>query len=393
MTGRYQQRVGIPGVVVADPRRAVHLDGLQSQEVTFPEVLRDAGYQTAIFGKWHLGYDKKYNPVHHGFGEFRGYVSGNVDFFSHIDQAGNFDWWKDDEHFEEPGYTTHLITKHALRFIDENKERPFFLYLPHEAPHYPYQGPHDRAERTIGGKFNTQGARKDVREAYREMVQEMDTGVGEIVARLKKLGLSEKTLVVFCSDNGANKYGSNRPLRGSKGSNWEGGHRVPCIAYWPSHIKAGTQTDQMAISFDWMPTFMALAGVKSASGRTLDGIDLSNILSGAESTRRQLFWNGRAMRDGNWKLVVGGKGSKGVELFNLAKDLGELEDVSKQHPDRVKQMQAALAAWREDVAKDATEQPSAKVAGKIVKLHPRFQCCSSTRWSNLRNDASQSGDT
>ncbi|CAN0487019.1 unnamed protein product, partial [Laminaria digitata] len=157
LTGRYQQRAGIPGVVYAAPDRNRN-HGLQPGEWTFAEALREAGYATGMFGKWHLGYETKYNPIHHGFDEFRGYVSGNVDYFGHVDQAGFYDWWSQDKLINEPGYVTHLITQHALRFIEKNKDTPFVLYLPHEAPHYPFQGPDDEPFRIV----NTQiGEKRD----------------------------------------------------------------------------------------------------------------------------------------------------------------------------------------------------------------------------------------
>jgi arylsulfatase A-like enzyme len=142
LTGRYQQRAGIPGVIYADPKQNRH-HGLQVEEITFAELLQKAGYATAVCGKWHLGYQKQYNPVHHGFGRFRGYVSGNVDYISHYDRMEIYDWWDGLELVEEEGYSTHLITEHAVRFIEENRRRPFCLYVAHEAPHSPWQGPPD----------------------------------------------------------------------------------------------------------------------------------------------------------------------------------------------------------------------------------------------------------
>jgi arylsulfatase A len=363
MTGRYQQRAGIPGVVFADPQREAHLHGLQTGEVTFAELLKEAGYSTGMFGKWHLGYFKKYNPIHHGFDQFRGYVSGNVDFFSHIDQAGSYDWWHQDQHAQEDGYVTHLITQHAVSFIRSHKDKPFCLYLPHEAPHYPYQGPNDSAERTVGNVKRTTGSRDDIRKAYREMVEEMDKGVGEVMTELKKQGLAENTLVLFFSDNGANKNGNNGSLRGSKGSNWEGGHRVPCIARWPGRIKAGSKNDDLAISLDVMPTLLDAAGVAVPKGHKLDGVSLLPTLTGQKPLGdRQLVWNGQAIRDGQWKLVVNGKGSKGTGLYDLSKDIGEKTNLAASEQDRVSTMRAALEAWKTDVANGATQQPVAEAS-------------------------------
>ena len=176
LTGRYQQRAGIPIVVFADPERETHRDGLQPIEYTFAEMLKDQGYATGMFGKWHLGYYPHDNPIHNGFDLFRGYVSGNVDFFSHVDGAGTFDWWHQDEKSDEKGYVTTLINQHAVQFIEDNKDRPFCLYIPHEAPHYPYQGPGDgpngfrvAGERSVRLELSAELTKQK----YAEMVVEM----------------------------------------------------------------------------------------------------------------------------------------------------------------------------------------------------------------------------
>jgi arylsulfatase A-like enzyme len=366
MTGRYQQRSGVTGVVFADPAQGKRDDhGLQPTEVTFAKLLGAAGYRTALMGKWHLGYAPKFNPRHHGFDEFRGYVSGNVDFHAHIDQAGFPDWWRDLELQDEPGYTTHLITRHAVRFLEENRTRPFCLYVAHEAPHAPYQGPGDPPVRGPAKQPPLKGA--EIARAYREMVQEMDKGVGEIVASLRRLGLAENTFVFFCSDNGGTRESNNGPFNGYKGSVWEGGHRVPAIAWWPGKIKPGT-TDQTALTMDLMPTLLELAQVPAPRGHTLDGVSLAPLLlTGATLPGRTVFWdyNGHAaVRRGPWKLLSNqprpdaakarGKGKTkagaSVALYDLARDPGEKTDLATREPERVREMLAALAAWRRDVA-------------------------------------------
>ncbi|MCA9199830.1 MAG: sulfatase-like hydrolase/transferase [Planctomycetales bacterium] len=358
LTGRYQQRAGIPGVIYADASKPVHHHGLQPEEITFAEMFQDADYATAIFGKWHLGYSPQYNPIRHGSDQFVGYVSGNVDFFSHVDQAGNFDWWKQDQPFHEDGYTTKLITRHATEFIEANRDRPFCLYVPHETPHYPYQGPNDRAERTVGGTFQNRGHRQDIRTAYREMVIELDHSVGQIRETLRRLNLTKNTLVIFLSDNGATKHGSNGPLRGFKGSNWEGGHRVPCMAAWPSQIPGGQVTDTLSISLDVMPTMLAAAGIEQSDVRPPDGVNLLPVWKDQKTLpARPLVWNGQAIRDAEWKLMVTGNGPDSFSLYNLKNDLGETNDVSAQHPERTRQMRDALVEWKKDVAKNATGQP------------------------------------
>lgn len=360
LTGRYQQRAGLESVIYAVPGRNRH-HGLHTEEVTFAELLRDAGYKTAVFGKWHLGYLEKYNPVLHGFDEFRGYVSGNVDYISHVDGAGFFDWWDGDQKKEEEGYVTHLITEHAVRFIEENKDRPFLLYLPHEAPHYPYQGPNDPPIREVGknNRENRDPAR--VKRAYREMVEEMDKGIGRVLETIRQLDLAENTFVFFLSDNGALEYGSNGDLRGYKGSLWEGGHRVPAIGWWPGHIRAGSTTNVTAISIDLMPTMLELANANAPEGHRLDGTSLlPALLWEQELSPRVLYWQyeGQAtVRKGMWKLTDNVKGQEGIALYNLADDPGETKNLAAVYPERVQELKSALEMWRADVEKGATIQP------------------------------------
>ncbi len=346
MTGRYQQRAGIPGIINADPKHRSHHTGLDPNEITFPRLLKQVGYTSAIFGKWHLGYHQRFNPLHHGFDRFRGYVSGNIDYISHYDRMGTYDWWEGLEHVEEEGYSTHLITKHSVEFIEQNRDRPFCLYVAHEAVHTPLQGPGDPPQRgpdKSGGKLEE----RDAKETYRQMMIEMDNGIGEIREALIQAGIAENTLIFFFSDNGATEEGSNAPLRGGKGSVWEGGHREPAIAWWPGSIEPGTVTDQLSISLDLMPTMLDLAGAPLPENHRLDGISLEPLLLRGESLgHRQLFWNGKAMRDDLWKLVTE---PSGPQLFHLAEDIGETTNVAEEHPGRVRAMQAAVEVWKEDV--------------------------------------------
>ena len=356
MTGRYQQRAGLAHVVTADPRQRNYHTGLQTSEVTFPKLLKKVGYTSAVIGKWHLGYSKRYNPLHHGFDTFRGYVSGNVDFISHYDRMGVHDWWDGLERIKEDGYVTHLITKHSVKFIAEHADRPFCLYVAHEAVHSPFQAPDDPPQRgEVSGKGKP---KRSAKETYPLMMKAMDDSLGAIMAAVKEHGLAERTLILFFSDNGGvMKVGSNKPLRGGKGSDWEGGHREPAIAAWPGKITPGQVTDQLAISLDIMPTLLDLAGAKPPAGHTLDGVSLAPLLlEGKSLGQRKLFWNGKAMRDGPWKLMIDGRGAKGVALYNLADDVAESKDLAAQHPARIKQMLAAIAAWKKDVATGATVQ-------------------------------------
>ena len=359
LTGRYQQRAGIPGVIYAPPDRNRH-HGLQTTEYTFAEAFRAAGYATGVFGKWHLGYERQFNPVHHGFDKFQGYVSGNVDYFSHVDGAGFYDWWSQDELVNEPGYVTHLITQHAVSFIEQNQDNPFVLYLPHEAPHYPFQGPDDEPFRIVHKHVPEQRDSVQVMRAYREMVEEMDAGVGAVLNTLNRLGLDENTMVLFFSDNGATQYGSNGSLRGFKGSLWEGGIRVPAIFRWKGKIVAGSTSEQEAITLDIFPTLLEVAGM-AGNGSHFDGVDLSPAIFRQESLpERRLYWSygdQSAMRMGPWKLRQPVDSTGAAGLFNLREDLSEMEDISNLHPEPLATMIDLLNGWKEGVAEGATRQP------------------------------------
>lgn len=366
LTGRYQQRAGVPIVIFAPGDRPTHIDGLQTVEFTFAEMLKQRGYATAIFGKWHLGYYRKYNPVRHGFDVFKGYVSGNVDFFSHVDGAGRFDWWHDEQPTDEIGYVTSLINDHSVRFIEENADRPFCLYIPHEAPHYPYQGPDDDPNgfRVVDGFSGRQDlSLEELKQRYREMVAELDKGVGQVLDALTRLHIARRTLVLFLSDNGATPDGSNGPLRGAKGSVWEGGHRVPAIAWQPGTIMASRTTDQLSATMDVWPTLAELAAAPLPADRPLDGVSLVPVLRGETGVDRgPLYWSfmdGLAMREGNWKLVLGEDGEKRPRLFDLGSDLAESDDLSAVEPDRTMRMARQAREWLRGVTADATPQPSA----------------------------------
>lgn len=348
LTGRYQQRAGIDAVVTAANHRNT---GLDTKEVTFAEVLKPAGYKTGIFGKWHVGYQPEFNPVRQGFDEFIGYVSGNVDYQSHIDQAGYEDWWKQDQLEPESGYTTDLISQHGVDFIRRHKEEPFCLYLAHECPHYPYQGPDDPPDRSPGQPQPTHGSRADKKAAYKEMIESMDAGIGRIVKTVKELGLADNTFIFFCSDNGATGPGSTGGLRGKKGTLWEGGTRVPAIAWWPGKIKGGTQTSERVLSMDLFPTMAKIAGAEIPGDLRLDGIDFSSVLFENESLNpRQLFFhyrNKKAAYEGPWKYHFDGNKEY---LFNLDSDLTEQNDLADSHPDILAKLKAAYEQWWKEVS-------------------------------------------
>jgi arylsulfatase A len=261
LTGQYQQRFGrlfdtaISGV--RDRER-----GLPLKAVTIAELLKQRGYATACFGKWHLGYKPPWLPTSQGFDVFRGLGSGDGDFHTHIDRSGTPDWWHNNQLESAEGYTTDLLTRYSIEFIEANRDRPFFLYVPHLAIHFPWQGPADPPHRQKGRSYHDDkwGAipePSNVQPHIRAMIQALDASVGQVVTALQKAGLEQNTLVIFTSDNGGYlTYGdrfrnisSNGPLRGAKASMYEGGHRVPTIFSWPGRIESGV-SDETAHSTD-----------------------------------------------------------------------------------------------------------------------------------------------
>jgi arylsulfatase A-like enzyme len=343
LTGRYQQRVGIVDVV------ARHLDtpGLDPREITIPRLMKNAGYRTALFGKWHLGRDSKFNPIHHGFDEFRGYLDGYVDYHVHKNT-----WFNGLKKEDQPGYSTHLITQNAVKYIKQNTAHPFFLLVAHEAVHLPFQTPDDTPENRKPIPKSERWSRARIRPKYKIMLEEMDKGIGEIIEAVNRTGMAKRTLVFFLSDNGAIGAGSNKPFRGGKFSHYEGGHRVPAIAWWPGKIKAGSKTDELTMGMDLLPTFMDLANIDIPQERKLDGISIRRLLlDGDQLPRRRVFFGyepklGTAMRDGNWKMIV--KANK-IQLYDLSQDIAEKNNLADTHPKRAKEMSLAIEAWKDDV--------------------------------------------
>lgn len=379
LTGRYQQRAGIEAVIHPAADHAEHRKGLQKSEVTFAELLRSAGYATGIVGKWHLGYPHNspdYHPEEHGFDEFVGYHSGNIDFVSHVGDHMKHDWWRGREETREEGYVTDLVNDHAVDFIERHRDRPFCLYVPHLAIHNPLQERGDPVRRTEEKWTRWKAADEAESVAkFKGMTLPVDEGVGRIRAALRKHGIEEDTVVFFLTDNGpTNEAPSGNPLlRGNKGSVHEGGHRVPFIALWPGRIAPGTASDVPAIALDLMPTMLSLADVPVPDDRPLDGVDLSGLLLRGEAPDpRPLYWaalgnNGsreEAMREGPWKLVVkhpgakpGSFGNERVELYRLDRDPSEKEDLAEAEAERAGAMLGRLKSWYAEARGSAPEQP------------------------------------
>lgn len=339
LTGRYQQRVGIVDVITA------HLDtpGLEPSQMTIPRLMKEAGYTTAIYGKWHLGVEPSQNPIHHGFDEFVGFLRGMTDFHDHRD------WFRGTERTPIDGYSTHLITDHSIDFIKRNKDRPFFLYVSHQAVHIPFQTPEDPPHIKL-----TWDAEKN-RPKYKVMLEEMDKGIGQILDVLEDCDLAENTFVFFFSDNGAiGAGGSNAPLRGGKFSHYEGGHRVPAVAWWPGTIEPGT-TDATVMGTDLLPTIMEIASIKVPEECELDGTSAASLmLDGDRFPDRKLFFGyepklGTAMRDGDWKMIVKDAPKAKYELYNLKNDIGEQNNLAERYPDRAAEMAKEIEQWSKEV--------------------------------------------
>ncbi len=372
MTGRYPMRHGLQVGVV----RPWAQYGLPLDERTLPQALKDAGYETAICGKWHLGHVRpEYLPTHRGFEHQYGHYNGAIDYFTHM-RDGGFDWHRDDRACHDEGYSTHLIAKEAVRIIRENGgKRPLFLYVPFNAVHAPHQVP---AEYT-----KPYAHLKEPRRTYAGMVAALDEAVGQIVAAVEAAGTRQNTLFVFSTDNGGPNPGrvtSNGPLRAGKATLYEGGVRVCAACAWDGHIKPGSVVNEPLHMVDWYPTILKLAGASPSQPLPLDGRDAwATIAEGKPSPHEEILNNvtptAGAIRVGAWKLVVnGGRGEDGsaedgaaarragpetVELFNLADDLSEKHNLAATMPEKVKELRARLGAYAKQ-AVPPKSKPKAK---------------------------------
>jgi len=364
MTGRNPARAGVENALTYQEKGA----GLAPGGATLASRLRDAGYTTGLSGKWHLGYDTGRRPMQQGFDHFFGLLGGNHHYFAHMDRIGVPDLWLGDEPVRRAGYTTDLLTDDAVAFLGRHRDRPFFLYLSHAAPHFPWQGPDD-ADRVVKPKHPSW--QTGSRDTYVAMVERMDEGIGRVLDELKRLGLDAGTLVVFTSDNGGHTYSRNAPLAGEKATLWEGGIREPCIARWPGVIPAGTTSAQVGVTMDWTATFLALAG--AAPPEPLDGIDLMPALrSPQHNVPRTLYWRRvkgryrrnvleqRAVRDGPWKYLEEPDGRP--HLFDLENDIAEAHDLAAERPEIVKRLRAMLDRWQRTLPASDPAAPAAPAA-------------------------------
>jgi len=348
MTGRYQQRYGHdhnlpPGC----PK------GLPLTETFGAERLRARGYATGLVGKWHLGYPKAFQPNRRGFDWFYGLLQGSRPYYPQKHVSAHRAIQENGRRTKETGYVTDRFGEAACRFIAEHKGEPFFLFVSFTAPHGPLQPRKSDAQRTAHIK---EARRRD----YAGLVVALDDNVGKILAALKQAGLEENTLLVFTNDNGGclKNGANNHPLRGGKGSYWEGGFRVPVAMRWPGKIQPGTVIDEPVISLDLLPTLIAVAGGEVEPQWKLDGVNLLPRLTGLQDRlpERTLYWrrwNGGSpvtvVREKNWRLVFGkDAATQPVALYDLQADIGETTDLASRQPELLRAMKARGEAWQKD---------------------------------------------
>ena len=371
MTGRWQHRLrgGADEPIRSGAARGDARLGLPPAHPTLPSLLRDAGYATALAGKWHLGYPPHFGPRKSGYQEFFGALSGAVDYFTHKDTSGVHDLYENETEVHRKGYLTDLISENSISFIKKNKANPFFLSVHYNAPHWPWETRADEDEaKRIEKIYHFDGGSVPT---YLTMIKQMDEGIGRILGALKKLKIDRNTVVVFTSDNGGERFSDTWPLVGKKMDLLEGGIRVPYIVRWPAKVKAGGVTAQHAVTMDWVATILDIAKVLPSKDYPLDGKSLLPVLQKPKKTfERDLFWkmlfrNQKAMRSGDWKfLSVEGDDF----LFNLAKDERERANYAKRDPKRLASMREKYLAWEETIPKhpDATYSIPATKADMVT---------------------------
>ena len=384
LTGCYGQRVSVPGVFFPAGK-----NGLNPEENTVAELMREAGYATACVGKWHLGDQPEFLPTNHGFDYYYGIPYSN-DMNRKATDTGKTvcPLLRNDQVIEllEPADQARVTadyTEEAIKFIREHREGPFFVYLPHTAVHVPIWPGKPFAGKSANGR-------------YGDWVEELDWSTGRILDTLRELGIARNTLVIFTSDNGpwlskGSDGGESGPLRGGKGGTFEGGVREPTIAWWPGTIAAGTQSDIIAGNIDFLPTFVSLAGGELPEDRKIDGRDFSAVMlgeAGAKGHDHWFYYRGyglKAVRSGEWKLALGpqseGMGLKNgsadassrvPRLYHLGKDIGERHDVAGEHPDVVARLTRLAADMVADLG-NGKAGPGVRPAGYVanpVMLYP-----------------------
>lgn len=380
LTGRYPFRYGLQTAVIP----SVSAYGLDTSEWLMPQCLKEAGYQTAIIGKWHLGHaDKKWWPKQRGFDYHYGTMIGELDYFTH-EEHGVLDWYRENEPLREEGYTTTLLGNDAVRLIESHDtSKPLYLYLTFNAPHTPYQAPQEYIDRYPDIKDPT-------RRTYAGMVTCLDDQIGRVVAALDKKGIRGNTLILFHSDNGGTRSAmfagvmadmnkvvipcDNGPYREGKGTLFEGATRVCALANWPGHIKAQT-VDGLIHAVDMFPTLANLAGASTAKSKPLDGVNVwSTIAEGKASPRTEMVYNiepfRASIRQGDWKLIWRTLIPTSVDLYDLKNDPSEKNNLASAHPEMVTAMQKRIETLAAGAAKPLFLVDSWGVLTKNMKGEP-----------------------
>ena len=376
LTGRYQQRFGHE-VNMSGPGL-----GLPTSETTMADRFREAGYRTALLGKWHLGADDRFHPLARGFDEFYGFLGGEHSYIESSPGGGN-PLYEGRDRVEAAGYLTDVLTDRAVAFIRREKSRPFFLYLSYNAVHTPMQA----SEKYLSRFKNIAN---EQRRTYAAMLAALDDGIGRTLEALRAEGLDERTLIFFFSDNGGPTMpgttingASNAPLRGSKRQTWEGGIRVPFIIRWKGQLAAGKVDARPIVQLDVLPTALAAAGVAIKPEWKLDGVNLLPYVTGknAGTPHAALYWRmfgHMAIRKGPWKLVKSMEGPlldadvanpdlSGAQLFNLAQDIGEQHDLSAAQPAKLKELTDDWLRWNRELPKPLWAPGGGRGRGAVPK--------------------------
>lgn len=357
ITMRYQYRLrGAMEEPINSRSKGSTTLGLPPEIPTLPSLLRDAGYNTALVGKWHLGYPPSFGPQRSGYDEFFGIMAGGVDYFTHCSGKGDHDLYHGEKEHMEVGYLTDIFSNRAVDYIDSVADdakggKPFFLSLHYTAPHWPWETRDDAhvAADVAKNLFHLDGGNIH---SYRKMIHHMDEGIGWVMAALRKHGLDQNTLVVFTSDNGGERFSDNWPLVGGKMDLTEGGIRVPWIAHWPAQIPAGTTSEQHCMTMDWSATMLEIGGGKADPKYPLDGVSILPVLRDASYRfERLLYWrmnhrSQRALRVGDWKYL---KVDDNEYLFNVSNDARERANQAVREPERMLSMRAQWEQWNDTI--------------------------------------------
>ncbi len=382
LTGRYPRRNGLSHQL-AGAAENWHGIGLPHRERIIPQYLKEAGYATGCFGKWNIGFAPGSRPTERGFDEFFGFRSGNIGYFDHL-YANEYDLFRGTEPHRAEGYATDLFADAANDFIRRHRDRPWFVYLPFNAAHFVNAGNVPRGKKPeweVPAKYleryGWKGDEPDEKRRYQAVLTALDDAIGRVVDQVDALGLRERTLVILISDNGAFmlpqrglEVASNAPLRDGGTTCYEGGTRVPALFRWPGKIKPGTVVREMLSHLDVLPLALEVSGARPLPGRIIDGRNpLPVLAAGAKSPHARLafaYANGTALREGTLKLVRH-DAKKPWELYDLAADLGERQDLAARQPADVARLEAAFAAWAADAQRDASP-PSPRPAPKQKKV-------------------------